>query len=47
MLLTFNFLFQDPRLKVLGQNKYYEMKQWFGERWENAIEAAEKNNTES
>ncbi|XP_077301417.1 opa1 mitochondrial dynamin like GTPase isoform X2 [Arctopsyche grandis] len=37
----------DSRLKALSQNKYYEVKQWFGERWENAIEAAEKRNAEN
>lgn len=33
----------DPRLKMLSEAKYTEVRQWFGDRWENAIEAANAN----
>lgn len=37
----------DPRLKQLGENKMNELREWFDNRLENAIEAAEEQNKHS
>ena len=36
----------DPRLKELGEAKYLQYKQWFEQRLEDAIQAAERSKIE-
>lgn len=37
----------DPRIKQLGDAKYREYKEWFNQRLDDAIRAAEVTQTES
>lgn len=39
--IIFYFLFLDPRLKELGEERMTEWRKWFDNRLDNAIEAAE------
>lgn len=40
-MFTVMVIFLDPRLKQLSEHKLNEWRQWFDQRLDNAIEAAE------